>query len=149
MPLILRWPGHVPAGRIDETTVMGSVDFFPMFCKLTGVPMPVDASFDGEDLSGAFFGKPATRQKPLFWEYGRNTNSFDFPRIARDRSPNVAMRDGKWKLLVNADGSGLELYDLDADRNETKNVAEANPEIARRLRDAALGWRKSLPELSQ
>jgi arylsulfatase A-like enzyme len=148
MPLIIRWPGHVPAGRVDDTTVMASVDFFPMFCKLTGVPIPGSVAFDGEDLSAAFLGRATTRQKPLFWEYGRNTNSFDFPRIPRDRSPNVAMREGKWKLLVNADGSGLELYDLDADRNETKNIAESNPEIANRMKKAALAWRKSLPGIS-
>jgi arylsulfatase A-like enzyme len=144
-PLIVRWPGHVPAGRVDDKTVMSSVDFFPTFCKLTETPLPGDFAFDGEDLTDSLFGKTVTRQKPLFWEYGRNNFSFDHPRIARDRSPNVAMRDGKWKLLINADGSNLELYDLEADSNETKNVADANPDIAKRLSESALQWRKSLP----
>jgi arylsulfatase A-like enzyme len=142
-PLIVRWPGHFPAGRVDDKTVISAVDFLPMFCKLTGTTMPDNAAFDGQDLSQTFFGTNLTRANPLFWEYGRN-ESFGYPR-GRDRSPNVAVRDGKWKLLVNADGSHLELYDLDADRNETKNVAEANPDVAKRLSDAALGWRKSLP----
>jgi len=144
-PLIVRWPGHFPAGRVDDKTVISAVDFFPMFCKLTGTPPPTDIAFDGEDLTDSFFGKTATRQKPLFWEYGRNSFSFDYPRIPRDRSPNVAMRDGKWKLLINADGSHLELCNLEADRNETKNAADTNPETAKRLADAALQWRKSLP----
>jgi hypothetical protein len=51
--------------------------------------------------------------------------------VKADRSPNVAVRDGKWKLLVNADGTGAELYDLAADPKEAK--------------DLAVGWRKSLP----
>ncbi len=144
MPLIVRWPGHVPAGRVDDKTVISGVDFFPIFCKLTGTPLPAGGTFDGEDLTDSFFGKYMTRQNPLFWEYGRN-ESFGYPRNPYDRSPNVAIRDGKWKLLVNADGSGLQLYDLDADRNETKNVAEANPEAAKRLSGEALQWRKSLP----
>lgn len=55
------------------------------------------------------------------------------------------MRDGKWKLLVNADGSNLELYDLDADRNETKDLANQNSKIADRMSEAALRWRKGLP----
>ncbi len=145
MPLIVRWPGHVPAGRVDEKTVMGGVDFFLMFCKLTGTTPPPDAPFDGEDLTGAFFGKTIERQKPLFWEYGRNHVSFEFPRNPRDRSPNVAVRDGKWKLLVNADGTGVELYDMLADRAEAQNVADANPDVAIRLKDEALQWRKSVP----
>lgn len=143
-PLIVRWPGHFPAGRVDDKTVISGVDFFPIFCKLTGTPIPSNAAFDGEDLTDSFFGKYMTRRNPLFWEYGRN-QFFGYPRNPHDRSPNVAIRDGKWKLLINADGSGLQLYDLDADRNETKNVADANPAEAKRLSEAALQWRKSLP----
>ena len=143
MPLIVRWAGHVPAGRVDETTIMHGIDFFPMFCKLAGVSLPKDAQFDGEDLSQAFLGIASVRQHPVFWEYGRNS-TFGYPR-RRDRSPNVAVREGKWKALVNADGTGAELYDLEADRNETQNVADENPEIAKRLTEAALQWRKSLP----
>lgn len=145
MPLIVRWPGHVPAGRVDTTTIMDAIDFFPMFCKLSGTPLPTDAHFDGEDLSASFFGQSVPRQKPLYWEYGRSTNGFDFPRIKHDRSPNVSMRDGKWKLLVNANGTGAELYDLDVDRNEKTNVIAENPDVASRLKDLALQWRKSLP----
>ncbi len=144
MPFIVRWPGHVPAGRVDDKTVLNAVDLFPMFCKLSGTPMPTNAAFDGQDLSASFFGKNMVRSQPMFWEYGRN-EYFGYPHIAHDRSPNVAVRDGKWKLLVNADGSDVELYDLDADRAETKNLAVTNPDVANRLKDAALKWRKSLP----
>ena len=144
-PLMVRWPGHVPAGRTDDTTVMSAVDFFPMFCKLAGTTPPDFPGFDGEDLSGAFFGKSLVRTKPLYWEYGRNKFSFVYPGIPHDRSPNVSTREGMWKLLINADGSNLELYNLDADRNESTNVAGQNPDLAQRLKEAALQWRKSLP----
>ena len=143
-PLIVRWPGHFPAGRVDDKSIISAVDFFPMFCKLAGVPMPEGPAFDGEDLSKTFFGTAMARQNPLFWEYGRN-EFFGHPPVPHDRSPNLAMREGKWKLLVNADGTDVQLYDLDADRNETKNVAEENPAVAKRLTEAALQWRKSLP----
>jgi arylsulfatase A-like enzyme len=81
----------------------------------------------------------------LFWEYGRN-GTFGYPMETPDeRSPNVAIREGKWKLLVNADGSDAQLYDLDADQHETTNVAVKNSAVAKRLTDMALKWRKSLP----
>ena len=143
MPLIVRWPGRVPAGRVDDTTIMDGIDFFPMFCRLAGASLPQDDKLDGEDLSQSFFGASVARQKPLFWEYGRN-ETFFFPK-GRDRSPNVAIREGKWKLLVNADSTSAELYDIDSDRKETRNIATNNPEITKRLTEAALQWRKSLP----
>ena len=143
-PLIVRWPGHVPAGQVDGQTVLGAVDFFPSLCALAGVTTPAGASFDGEELSGALLGRPAVRARPLFWEYGRNDTAFKYP-AGRDRSPNIAVRSGQWKLLVNADGSRLELYNLAADAGEASNVAGEQPEIARQLKEQALAWRKSLP----
>jgi len=143
-PLIVRWPGHFPAGRVDTNAVICSVDFFPMFCKLSDTALP-NGAFDGEDLSANFFGKSVLRGHPLFWEYGRN-ETFGYPReYPGQRSPNVAVRDHDWKLLINADGSKLELYNLANDELETNNVAASNPEIAKRLSAAALAWRKSLP----
>ncbi|MGH7952513.1 MAG: sulfatase-like hydrolase/transferase [Limisphaerales bacterium] len=148
-PLIVRWPGHVPAGRVDNKTVMCGVDFFSMFCKLADAPLPKNEKFDGEDLSQSFFGHSVARKHPLFWEYGRN-ETFGYPtETPNERSPNVAIRDGKWKLLVNADGSDVQLYNLDTDEKETTNVADKNPKITKRLMDAALKWRKSLPVIPQ
>jgi len=144
-PFIVRWPGHTPAGRVDEKTVMNAVDFFPTFCKLAGTVLPKNLKFDGEDMSVAFAGKSVTRKKPMFWEYGRN-ETFGYPREnPGQRSPNVAVRDGKWKLLVNADGSNVELYDLDSDCGETQNIAGENSKVSTRLTKAALDWRRSLP----
>jgi arylsulfatase A-like enzyme len=144
MPFIARWPGRVPAGRTDEQTVLSAVDLFPSLCKLAGAALPAGADFDGEELSGALLGTSATRKQSLFWEYGRNSTSFAYPQ-GRDKSPSLAIRDGRWKLLVNPDGSGTELYDLAADPGEAKNVADEQAEIARRLTGTVLAWRKTLP----
>lgn len=143
-PLLVRWPGRVPAGRVDEQTVLQAVDLLPSLCALAGVPRPQTPALDGEDLSAALVGQPAMRAKPLLWEYGRNEKFFAYPQ-GRDRSPNVAIRDGQWKLLVNADGTGAELYDLAADPRESKSLAAEQPALAQRLKNAALEWRNSLP----
>jgi arylsulfatase A-like enzyme len=145
MPFIVRWPGHVPAGQTNEATVLAAVDLFPSLCKLAGVAPPKNLDCDGEDLSAALLGATPARQKALFWEYGRNNESYVFAE-GKDRSPNVAMRDGRWKLLVNAEGTRVELYDLIADPKETTNLADKEKEIAAKLRQAALEWRKSLPK---
>ncbi|NQT16531.1 MAG: sulfatase-like hydrolase/transferase [Planctomycetes bacterium] len=143
MPLIARWKGRVPAQTVNEETVMASIDLFATFAKLAGIETP-DVEFDGENLSAALLGDRPQRVKPIFWEYGRD-ETYLRPTAPRDQSPNLAIREGRWKLLVNGDGSGLELYDFSKDTSETANVAEDHPEVARRLSEKLLGWRKSLP----
>ncbi len=147
VPFIVRWPGHTTAGRVDEQTVMEMVDLFPTFCAIAGAAMPAGFSFDGEDMTAVFDNKPLPHTKTIFWEYGRKSKFFNYPGPVYDRSPHLAVREGKWKLLVNADGTHVELYDLNADGNETNNVADANPELAKRLTDPALNWKRSLPRI--
>lgn len=142
-PFIVRWPGHVPAGRVDQRTVIEAMDLFPTCCALAGAALP-EAKLEGLNLGAALLGAEVVRSGPLFWEYGRNEKFFAYPKGA-DRSPNLAAREGSWKLLVNADGSGAELYDLDQDAAESKNVAGEHPEITRNLVEKTLAWRKSLP----
>lgn len=147
MPLIARWKGRIPAHTVNEETVMAAVDLFPTLAKLAGIDVP-DVEFDGEDLGAALLGQTPARARPIFWEYGRD-DTYLQPADARDRSPNLAMRDGRWKLLVNADGSGMELYDFSEDTSETRNVAGEHPEVARRLSEKLLAWRRSLPSLAE
>jgi len=144
VPFIARLPGTIPAGRVDETTVLAAVDLFPSLCTLAGAKLPAAAALDGEDLSRALRGTPAVRTRALYWEYGRNTTSFAYPQ-GRDKSPNLAIREGQWKLLIQSTGEGAELYDLSADAAEASNVADRHPQVAKRLTEAVLAWRKSLP----
>jgi len=148
-PLIVRWPGVVPAGVVNDTTVVCSVDFMPTLCALAQIKAPA-ADFDGEDMSAVFKGGKTQRTKPLFWEYGRKPateglSSFRYPKEPQARSPNLAIRDGDWKLLINADGTQAELYHLATDPNETTNRADAESAITERLKTAVLDWRRSLP----
>ncbi len=146
VPGIAWGPGLVRGGVTNAETVIGAVDLVPSLCKLAGAALPAGYEPDGEDLGAALLGTAAPkRTKPLFWEYGRNGTSFAYPKEPGHRSPNVAVRDGDWKLLLNADGSGGELYDLASDPNEARDRAADQPALLRRLSDAALAWRKSLP----
>jgi arylsulfatase A-like enzyme len=130
-----------------QPTVLGAVDLLPTLCAIAGARLPSDVAFDGENLQDALLGKQAEKRKPLFWEYGRNQDTFKYPGPPRDRSPNVALRSSSWKLLIHADGTGVELYDLTTDARETTNVEDRHPDVARRLSEQALAWRRSLPAL--
>ena len=143
VPFMARLPGRIPSGRVDETTVISSLDLFPTCCKMAGIAAP-RVAFDGEDMSRALAGKPQKRKTDLFWDYGRD-KTYLRPGVPHDQSPSLGIRSGKWKLLMNADGSSVELYDLVASPKEDKNVATEQPEIARKLSARLLAWRKSLP----
>jgi arylsulfatase A-like enzyme len=145
VPFIAWWPGVVKAGVVNEKTVIASIDFVPTLAKIAEAKLPKDYAPDGEDMSALFKGETPVRTKPLFWEYGRNATAFAYPKDTQHHSPNLAVRDGNWKLLVNADGKGAELYDVETDRKEEKNLANTKPEITKRLTEAVLRWRKSLP----
>ncbi len=144
-PLIVRWKGVAPAGVTNVRTVVTAVDLLPTFCKMAGIPVP-EADLDGVDMSEAFRGGQPRRGRAMFWEYGRDP-SYLRPGREIDRSPSLAVRDAHWKLLVNADGTGLELYDFREGFDETANVAELHPAVAGRLRTALLNWWRSLPQL--
>jgi arylsulfatase A-like enzyme len=144
VPFIAWWPGRIPANRVDESSVLTSVDFLPTLAALAGTKAETTHP-DGEDASQALYGESFTRRKALFWEYGRNGEFFSYPKEPFSRSPNVSMRQGVWKVLVNADGSSAELYDVVSDPGEKENLVGTYPDRAREMSRAALAWRKSLP----
>lgn len=143
MPFIVRWPAKTPAGRVDETSLINAVDLFPSLCRIAGAPLPDDFKLDGEDLSGIFYGKSVSHKHPMFWEFNRNRPPNAAPN--RNISPSIAIRDGRWKLLVNEDGSNPELYDIKADPNETENLVKKHETMTKRLVEAAIAWKKSMP----
>jgi arylsulfatase A-like enzyme len=136
---LVRWPGRVPPGRVDEASVMGGVDWLPTICKLAGVTVPDSVRPDGEDVSDIWLGQSRPRRQPLHWEWLFRVWGEDYS------PPALAIRDGPWKLFVHHDGTGAELYHIPRDSAEQDNVADANPERVRELTAKALTWQKSLP----
>ncbi|MCL5743615.1 MAG: sulfatase-like hydrolase/transferase, partial [Acidobacteria bacterium] len=141
LPFIVHWPGHTPANRVDDTTVVSAVDLLPTFAKLAGAPLPSDLAPDGEDMSAALEGRPQQRSKDLYWEW-----RFEGVGQYFNRSPMLAIREGKWKLLLNPDRSRVELYDIPADPMELNSQADREPELVRRLAEKALRWQATLPK---
>jgi arylsulfatase A-like enzyme len=143
VPFFARWPGVTPAGS-RCTELVGQLDLFATFAELLGAKLPVNAAEDSSSmLSLLRGGRPdAARRTAL---------------VHHSAEGEFAIREGKWKLIL-APGSGgwspptrspspwtqakpdnfdglppFQLYDLDADPAETKNLAAAQPEIVQRL----------------
>ncbi|MDZ4365608.1 MAG: sulfatase-like hydrolase/transferase, partial [Afipia sp.] len=136
VPFIARWPGLVPAGRVDETSVLNVCDLTPTFCQLAGAVMPTGCQSDGVDASDALRGKPFQRSAPMMWHHP----------TGRAKSPALAIRDGDWKLLMDPDGARLALYNLANDLSEKRDLAAENQDVVGRLKTSLLEWHQSLPK---
>lgn len=135
VPWLVRWPGHVPAGRTDVQSVLSGADWLPTLCAVAGVKINA-ADFDGEDTSAAWLGKSShVRTKPLLWKTS-STGSESF------------IRDGQWKLRhpTRKNGGEVELYDLSTDPAESKNLAAQHPAIVKRLSTKVEAWVGTLPK---
>ena len=120
IPFIVRWPGHTPAGRVDEKSVLSAADWLPTLCELTGTKINV-ADFDGEDASKAWLRNDFTRTKPLLW------------KTSSPNSPG-AIRIGDWKLHhPNSRRGETELYNILADPGELTNLADKEPQKVKEL----------------
>jgi arylsulfatase A-like enzyme len=140
VPFIVRWPGVVPDYRIDNETVVADIDLLPTVCELAHARPPETARLDGQSTLAAWLGSRVVRRAPLMWEY-----RFEQTGPVSGRSPTLAIRQGRWKLLMNADRSRVELYDLLADPMETDNVASEHGRHVADLAGRLLGWRAELP----
>jgi len=133
IPLIVRWPGHVPAARVDEKSVVSLADWLPTLCAITGTKINA-ADFDGEDASKAWLGADFNRTKPLLW------------KTSAPQSPGT-IRDGQWKLHhPNGKRGEIELYDVPADPGEIKNLAAQHPDVVKRLSAKLEAWQTTLPK---
>jgi arylsulfatase A-like enzyme len=140
VPFIVRWPGKVPAGRVDDRSVLAGVDFFPTLTKLAGLTAAAPAQIDGEDQSDVLLGKSRPRRTPLFWEWRYTVAGY-----AVNRSPILSFRDGDWKLLLNPDRSRVELFHIPNDPSELNNLAAAEPARVKAMAERVLAWQKTLP----
>jgi arylsulfatase A-like enzyme len=144
-PLIVWGPGVIPAakqGTVNSSAVVSAVDFLPSILKVAGVGQA--PAGDGTDLSATITGKSVIgRTQPLFWK-----RPPDRPGPANDPLPDLAVRDGNWKLLVQEDGSHAHLYDLAKDSGETNDLVAKQPQVAKRLIQSVLAWNKTLPVIA-
>jgi arylsulfatase A-like enzyme len=134
-PTVVWWPGHVPAGQSCDT-VAGTIDLLPTFVSLAGGKVPSDRKIDGADISKLLLGQTKEPAREAHYYYSGYKLQ--------------AVRSGPWKLALvpQATGmgvqkddvmeKGLRLYNLDNDIGEKTNVADANPEVVKKLQALAV-----------
>lgn len=124
VPLLAWWPGVIEKGATSDL-VTANWDLFPTFTDLIGVAPPANA--DGISIRAALESRPKDQKTHpyLYWEF-------------YEQGGKQAVRMGRYKgvrLNVGRDADApVELYDLDADESETRNIAAEHPEVVEQIR---------------
>ena len=117
VPMIARWAGTIPAGRSSDH-VWAHWDMLPTLAEIAGARPP--SGLDGASMARALRGEKQPAKEFLYWEF-------------HERGFQQAVRMGRWKAIRLKNGGPLELYDLQTDRNEEREVAAAHPEIVEKI----------------
>ena len=133
IPLIVRWPGKVPADRVADAPVINT-DWLPTLLDCAGLAKA--KGIDGASFRGLLVGRGAKGSRGLFWHFPHYNN--------QGGKPAGAMRDGDWKLIEHYEDGRLELFNLSRDIGETNNLARAEPRRAARMANALDRWRREI-----
>jgi arylsulfatase A len=120
VPMIIRWPGKVPAG-VTSDQIWAFWDFLPTAAEIAGTVSP--KGIDGVSVLPALLGKSKIEHSPLYWE-------------SYERGFEQAARVGDWKVVRHAPRKALELYNLKNDLGEKQDVAASNPELVGKMEES-------------
>ncbi|HSG73119.1 MAG TPA: sulfatase-like hydrolase/transferase, partial [Planctomycetaceae bacterium] len=147
-PLIVWGPGLLAdntAGTTNDESIFCALDINRSLYEIGGAELPEGVELDGENIADTLLGKSKqSRKAPIFWR--RPPDRPGSGQGSGEDNPDLAVRDGQWKFTINYDGSNPQLYDLDADISETKNLTESHPEVAQRLEKVVFEWNSKLPK---
>ena len=132
VPLIVRWPGKVEAGAVEETPVI-LTDLHPTILAATGLDLNSTIPNDGHNLLPLLKGKEKLKNRAVYWHY---------PNFAfhRDNRLGSAIREGDHKLIHFYDTDSVELYNLKNDIGEKNDLSGKMPQLASRLKNKLKVW---------
>ncbi len=133
VPLIVRWPGKIPAGAIVETPVINT-DWLPTLLATAGIP--VSSHLDGRNVLPVLLGRDGSGERTFCWHFPHYTN--------QGSQPAGAIRKGDWKLIENYEDGRLELYNLRTDAGERNNLAARESRRAASMQRELARWRESV-----
>jgi len=136
VPCFFRRPGTLKPADVSALTA--HLDIFPTLAGIAGAKIPAGLPLDGRNLM-PLLRNPSARwdDRYLFTHVGR----WDKGKAAVSKYAKCSVRNSRYTMVCNSTGAKQwELYDLQNDPGEQRNVFEANPETARRMEAAYDKW---------
>jgi arylsulfatase len=139
VPAFFRWPGVLPAG-VDVPRLAAHIDLFPTLAELAGAKLPDGVRLDGRSLVPLLKDPQAPwADRYLFTHVGR----WERGAAAESKFAKCAVRNSRFRLIENR-----ELYDIEADPGEMRNVIDEHPQVVAAMRAAYdRWWEEILPAL--
>jgi arylsulfatase A-like enzyme len=131
VPLIVRWPGHFPAGRLIDTPVINT-DWLPTLTEISGARTPRD--LDGVSLASLLVGRGPPKPRLFYWHFPHYTN--------QGSQPAGAIRDGDWKLVEHYEDGRTELFNIATDISEATDLSAREPRRVAQLKQQLAAWRQ-------
>jgi arylsulfatase A-like enzyme len=131
VPLIVRWPGRVPTGRLVDSPVINT-DWLPTLAEIGGARTPRD--LDGVSIASLLLGRGPAKPRPFYWHFPHYTN--------QGSQPAGAIRDGDWKLVEHFEDGRTELFNLRNDISEATDLSVREPRRVARLKRQLSAWRQ-------
>ncbi len=143
VPFLVRWPGHTPAGKVNDDTWISAVDLVPTFLDAAGIPLPLHWNPDGTSALAALHGRDFRRGMPMMWEW-RHADC-----TGQDESfrgwPMLAIRQEQFVLMQNPVTGQQALYDTVSDMGQRRDIAHDKPDLVRALAGQIEDYSRSLP----
>jgi arylsulfatase len=158
-PCLIRWPAHVPAGRVTDEMV-STMDLFVTFARLIGAKVP-NVKLDGIDVSPLLLGEPGAKGRDVFWYYsgeelqavrrgdwklhvpheyltvaaepGRGGKPSNFGKLKPESIELSGIRGIASRHGYRVEHIGLSLFNLKDDLGERHNVANTHPDVVEQL----------------
>ncbi len=142
-PLLARWPGRLPAGGEPADRIATHIDIAPTLLDAAGLEPPAGLHLDGRSLLRLLAGDVDAATWPdrtLYLQFHRGNEPIPLHSFAavgqRYKLVHASPRgEGDWNGELN-----LELYDLEDDPGESRNLIDERPEVAAEMRAAYLAW---------
>lgn len=129
VPMIVHWPAAIKTGRVDETP-WAFADVLPTFADLAGVPLTSVARVktNGTSIRPRLTDSPSPiPERTLYWEFSKQVGD---PNSGVVGDVFQAARRGKWKAVRYGKDAPLQLFDLDEDPGETKDLSGSHSEVS-------------------
>jgi arylsulfatase A-like enzyme len=140
VPLLFRWPNRIPKGLVLKTPV-GLIDLTPTILDLIGIK-PDIWSFQGKSLAAAIRGQSSLDPRQPVYLYRRHYKGCIVGET-RLKGEKIAVRIGHWKYIEGQEENTKELFNLETDPHELRNLYAAFPKKAFELASQLENWRQS------